>query len=633
MEALPAPWPYRRFVVKKIFTFIALFFIWTWKIFKTGTLIATNLLFFLFFIVVIALVVGHPTKKIPNRTALILRPEGNIVEQRSPLDPIARAVNRFAGVSKHEETPLQDILDVINTAAGDDRIRVLVLSPSHIGRVGLNQLRDIGQAIDKFKESGKIVIAADDSYSQTQYYFASHADEIYLNPMGSIGLHGFGVFRLYFKEMLDKLHVRFHVFRVGTFKSALEPVLRNNMSDAAREANRQWLDRLWYTFCADIGKQRGITPLLINDFINSMDVRLAKAGGDGALMALNAGLIDGIKTRDQVEEYLQSVTGSKGRGGEFSHISMYDYLAHITPSYTTRPEKSSSVGIIVAQGNIVPGEGVVGQVGAEKLIRQIKTARRDSSIKAVVLRIDSGGGSAFASELIRRELLRLHEAGKPLVVSMGSMAASGAYWLSADADSILASPVTLTGSIGIFGALPTFDQALATIGVHDDGIGTTNMAGAISPTRPLPANIATTLQLSVEHGYRQFIDIVAKGRKLSKKRVEELAEGRVWDGRTAIDLGLVDAEGSLDEAVARAAKLAGMKTANGIYINRPTSFLKNLQRVGRLAIADMTGNNLLPASWMAAVDQFKAALAFLQQQPDPANLYAFCLLSPGSIAF
>ena len=619
--------------MKKVFTFIALFFIWSWKIFKAGTLIASNLLFFLFLAVLAALFINHPAKKIPDRTALLLNPEGNIVEQRSALDPIARAVNSFTGVSKHEETPLQDILDVINTAAGDDRIRVLVISPAHIGRVGLNQLRDIGHAIDNFKESGKVVIAADDSYTQTQYYLASHADEIYLNPMGTVDLHGFGVFRLYFKEMLDKLRIRFHVFRVGTFKSALEPVLRNNMSDAAREANKQWLDRLWHTFCADIGKQRGITPLLINDFINSMDVRLEKAGGDGALMALNAGLIDGIKTRDQIEEYLRSVTGSNGSSGEFSHISMYDYLAHITPSYTTRSEKSSSVGIIVAQGNIVPGEGAVGQIGAEKLIRQIKTARKDNSIKAVVLRIDSGGGSAFASELIRRELLCLHKAGKPLVVSMGSMAASGAYWLSANADAILATPVTLTGSIGIFGALPTIDQSLATIGVHDDGIGTTSMAGAISPTRPLPANIANAMQLGVEHGYRQFIDIVSKGRKLPKKRVEEMAEGRVWDGKTAIDLGLVDAEGSLDEAVARAAELAGMKTANGIYINQPASFLMNLQRIGRMALADMAGNNLIPVSWLAVAGQFKAAVAFLQQQPDPAHLYAFCLLSPGSITF
>jgi len=619
--------------VKKAFTFIAVFFIWIWKIFKTGTLIASNLLILLFFVVLIALVVGHPAKKIPNQTALILNPEGNIVEQRSALDPIARAVNSFAGVSKHEETPLQDILDVINTAAGDDRIRMLVLSPSHLGRVGFNQLRDIGRAIDNFKESGKVVIAADDSYTQTQYYLASYADEIYLNPMGTIALHGFGVFRLYFKEMLDKLRIRFHVFRVGTFKSALEPVLRNNMSDAAREANRQWLDRLWNTFCADIGKQRGITPLLINDFINSMDVRLKKTGGDNALMALNAGLIDGIKTRRQVEEYLQSVAGGNNGGKKFNHISMYEYLKHITPSYSTRPKNSSSVGIIVAQGNIVPGEGVVGQIGAEKLIRQIKTARKDNSVKAVVLRIDSGGGSAFASELIRQELLRLHQAGKPLVVSMGSMAASGAYWLSADADTILASPVTLTGSIGIFGALPTFDQTLATIGVHDDGIGTTTMAGAVSPVRPLPTNIANALQLGVEHGYRQFIDIVAKGRKLPQERVEEIAEGRVWDGKSAIDLGLVDAEGSLNEAVSRAAELAGLTAPNGIYINRPASFLKNLQQFGHMTFTTMLSNNLLPSAWTATAKQLKAQLDFFQQQPDPANLYAFCLLSPGSIAF
>ncbi len=619
--------------MKKAFTFIAVFFIWIWKIFKTGTLIASNLLFLLFFVVLIALFVGHPTKKIPNRTALILNPEGNIVEQRSALDPIARAVNSLAGVSKHEETPLQDVLDVINTAAGDDRIKMLVLSPSHLGRVGLNQLRDIGRAIDNFKESGKIVIAADDSYTQTQYYLASYADEIYLNPMGSVALHGFGVFRLYFKEMLDKLRIKFHVFRVGTFKSALEPVLRNNMSGAARVANRQWLNQLWSTFCADIGKQRGITPLLINDFINSMDVRLKKAGGDGALMALNAGLIDGIKTRSQVEDYLKSVAGGKNGGKAFNHVSMYEYLAHITPSYSTRPEKKSSVGIIVAQGTIVPGEGVVGQIGAEKLIRQIETARKDNSIKAVVLRIDSGGGSAFASELIRRELLRLHQAGKPLVVSMGSMAASGAYWLSADADTILASPVTLTGSIGIFGALPTFEQTLATIGVYNDGIGTTSMAGAVSPVRALPATIANAIQLGVEHGYRQFIDIVATGRKLPKKRVEEIAEGRVWDGKTAITLGLVDAEGSLREAVSRAAELAGLDVANGIYINRPTSFLKNLQQFGHMAFSTMLNDTLLPSTWTATAEQFRTQLGFFQQQPDPANLYAFCLLSPGSIAF
>ncbi len=617
--------------MKKAVTVIAVFFIWIWKIFRTGTLIIGNLLFLVILFSIIALFVVHPTKKIPNGAALILNPEGNIVEQRSALDPIARLLNSFTGETKHEETPLQDILDVINNAAGDDRIRMLVLSPSHLGRIGLNQLRDIGHAIENFKESGKIVIAADDSYSQTQYYLASFADEIYLNPMGTVALHGFGVFRLYFKEMIDKLQIKFHVFRVGTFKSALEPVLRNNMSAAAREANRQWLNRLWTIFCKDIGKQRGLTPLLINDYINSLDIRLEKSGGDGAVMALNAGLIDGLKTRPQIKDYLQSVAG--GGGAEFKHISMYDYLGHITPSYSTRPENSPAVGIIVAQGNIVPGQGVVGQIGADRLIRQIQTARKDSSIKAVVLRIDSGGGSAFASELIRQELLHLQQAGKPLVVSMGSMAASGAYWLSANADSILASPVTLTGSIGIFGALPTFEQTLAKIGVHDDGIGTTIMAGAISPARPLPDNLAKSLQLSVEHGYRQFIGIVAKGRKLPVARVEEIAEGRVWDGQTAVDLGLVDDIGSLNEAVSRAAELADLRTVHGIYINRPSSFLKNLQQFGQVTFATALNNGLLPSSWTTLTQQFTTAFSFFVQQPDPANLYAYSFLSPGTIAF
>ena len=618
--------------MKKTFAVIAVFFIWIWKIFRTGTLVAVNLLFLLVLLVIIALFVGHPMKKVPDGAALILNPEGNIVEQRSALDPAARILNNFTGVTKHEETPLQDILDAINSAAGDDRIRMLVLSPSHIGRIGLNQLRDIGHAIENFKESGKVVIAADDSYSQTQYYLASFADEIYLNPMGAVSLHGFGVFRLYFKEMIDKLKINFHVFRVGTFKSALEPILRSNMSPAAREANQQWLSHLWTTFCKDIGKQRGLTPLLINNYINSMDVRLEKAGGDEAVMALNAGLIDGLKTRQQIENYLQTVTGGSHGDKGFKHISMYDYLRHITPSYTTRPDKRPAVGIIVAQGNIVPGRGVVGQIGAERLIRQIETARKDNSIKAVVLRIDSGGGSAFASELIRRELLRLRQAGKPLVVSMGSMAASGAYWLSADADSILASPVTLTGSIGIFGALPTFEQTLTKLGIHNDGIGTTTMAGAISPTRPLPANVARSLQLGVEHGYKQFIHIVATGRKLTDVQVEKIAEGRVWDGKTAISLGLVDGEGSLKEAVSKAAALAGMQSADGIYISRPSSFLQNLKEFGQTSIAAMLRTSG-SSPWIPIIGQLSTRFSFLLLQPDPQNLYAYSLLAPSAIVF
>jgi len=595
-------------------------------------MVAGNLLFLLLLVFLVALFVFHPKTRIPDGAALVLSPEGNIVEKRSAIDPVVRIINNVTGVPRHEETPLQDVLDAVNTAAMDDRIHMLVISPSHLGRVGLNQLRDIGRAIEQFKESGKVVIAAGDAFNQTQYYLASFADEIYLNPMGRVDLHGFGVFRLYFKELIDKLNIQFHVFRVGTFKSALEPFLRDNMSVAAQEANRQWLNKLWTTYCRDIGKQRGLTVQGINTYINSVNVLLEKAKGDSAVMALNAGLIDGLKTRRQLEDYLRSVVGGNGTGPEFKHVSLYDYLNTITPSYSTHPENSPAVGIIVAQGNIVGGMGTVGQIGADRLIRQLQTARQDKEIKAIVLRIDSGGGSAFASELIRQELRRTRKFGKPVVISMGSMAASGAYWLSADADAIMASPVTLTGSIGIFGALPTFEETLARIGIHNDGIGTTSMAGAISPTRRLAPNISKTLQLGVEHGYRQFVNIVAKGRNMPPAKVEEIAEGRVWDGKTAMKLGLVDTTGSLADAVDRAAELADLDSPSGIYIGHPSSFLQNLKKIGAKASASLLRSQPLLAAWATVPARIKKQLDFLYQ-PDPANIYAHCLLSSTVIDF
>jgi len=598
-------------------------------------MVAGNLLFLLFLVFIVSLFVLHlhPRTKVPDGAALILAPEGRIVEQRSAIDPVVRIINSFTGAPEHEETPLQDILDAVNTAARDDRISMLVISPSRLGRVGLNQLRDIGRAIEGFKKSGKIVIAADDSFNQAQYYLASYADEIYLNPMGRVDLHGFGVFRLYYKKLIDKLHIQFHVFRVGTFKSALEPFLRDDMSTAAKEGNQQWLNGLWTTYCRDIGKQRGLTIPIINTYINSAGVLLKKTKGDSAVMALNAGLIDGLKTRRQLAGYLRSVVGGNGGDSEFKHISLYDYLDTITPSYTTRFKNTPAVGIIVAQGTIVGGQGTVGRIGADRLIRQLQMAEKDNKIKAVVLRIDSGGGSAFASELIRQELLQIKASGKPVVISMGSMAASGAYWLSADADAILASPVTLTGSIGIFGALPTFEETLARIGVHNDGIGTTSMAGAISPTRRLAPHVAQTMQLGVEHGYQQFISIVARGRNLPPVQVENIAEGRVWDGKTAMKIGLVDAEGSLADAVSRAAELAGAKTAPGLYINRPSSVFQNLQQLGNKTLAGLSGNHPFLSAWAMLTTPFTTQFAFLLQQPDPANLYAYCLLPSSIIDF
>ncbi len=619
--------------MKKIFTVIAISFTWAWKILSTGAKVATNLVFLLALLFFAGLFFFHPETKVPNGAALVLAPEGDIVEQRSAIDPMARVINKFAGVPVHEETPLQDILDAINTAADDDRIKLLVLSPAKLKNVGLNQLRDIGQAIEHFKDSGKIVIAGDDGFNQPQYYLAAYADEIYLNPMGSVDLHGFGVFRLYFKELLNKLNVKLHVFRVGTFKSATEPFLRDNMSPAAKEANRQWLTQLWTIYCRDIGKQRGLPVELINNVINNLDLFIQKAHGDGATMALNVGLVDGIKTHRQFDDYLSSLVGRDNSDSGFKKIALYDYLDTITRTYTEHSTDTPAVGIIVAQGNIVNDEGAVGQIGADTLIQQIRKARNNRNIKAIVLRIDSGGGSAFASERIRQELLYTREAGKPIIVSMGSMAASGAYWLSADANLILASPVTLTGSIGIFGLVPTFEQSLARAGVFSDGIGTTSLAGGISVTRALPPALSRSLQLGVEHGYRQFISIVAKGRKLTPSKVEEIAEGRVWDGKTAIAIGLVDGIGSLKDAVKQAAKLAGLQRPVGIYIDQPSTFFSSLQQFGSIAIQAVFHGSSSFAPLSIVTGQVRQQFDFILKQPDPGNIYAHSLLTSSTIAF
>ncbi len=606
---------------------------WGWKALTTGAKVATNLIFLLSVLLIAGLFFFHPKTTVPDGAALVLAPEGDIVEQRSPIDPMARILNKITGAPVHEETLLQDILDAINTAADDDRIKLLVLAPSELKDVGLNQLRDIGQAIERFKNSGKMVIAGDDGFNQSQYYMAAFADEIYLNPMGSVELHGFGVFRLYFKELLNKLNVNLHVFRVGTFKSALEPFLRDNMSPAAKEANRQWLNQLWTTYCRDIGKQRGLTVELINNFINNLDLFLEKAHGDMATMALNVGLIDGLKTHRQLNDYLSSLVGRDDNGSGFKNISFYDYLDTLTPSYSDRSANSPAVGIIVAQGNIVNGQGSVGQIGADTLILQIRKARNNKNIKAIVLRIDSGGGSAFASERIRQELLFTREAGKPVVISMGTLAASGAYWLSADADTILASPVTLTGSIGIFGAVPTFEQSLAWAGVSSDGVGTTSLAGGISTARELPPALSKSLQMGVEHGYQQFIGIVANGRKLPLARVEEIAEGRVWDGRTAIKLGLVDGIGSLEDAVDKASELAGLNNPAGVYIDLPSSFFSSLQQIGSVAVKKVLFDNSISSPLAILTQRVRQQFDFILEQPDPANMYAHSMLSSSTIDF
>lgn len=604
-----------------------------WKILITSIRVFTSIIIILPLLILLVIVFYQPAIDVPDGAALILAPEGIIVEHQSIMDPFTELADKILGIPVQIETPLQDILDAIKAAAVDERIKLMVIYPAKIESISLSQLFDIGQAIEQFKASGKKVIAAADSFNQAQYYLASHADEIFMNPMGEVGLHGFGMYRLYMKSLLDKLEIQFHTFTVGTYKSALEPFTRNDMSPAAKEANQQWLDSLWNLFCHDIAKQRGLTVERINNLVNHPDLYLARNGGDSAVTALNAGLIDGLKDRKQVEEYLVGLMGNSDTGSGLREISFYNYMQTIQPSYTKRQEGEAAVAIIIAQGNIVVENGTHGQIEAKSLIGQIRRAKKDNSIKALVLRIDSGGGSAFASEQIRQELANFRNTGKPLIISMASMAASGAYWLSADADLIMASPVTLTGSIGIFGAMPTIDRSLARVGIYSDGTGTTSVAGGASLVRPLAPSLARATQLKVENIYNKFITIVSEGRDMPMLKVEAAAQGRIWEGMKAKELGLIDETGSLADAVERAAELAGMETVTGIYIQTPGGLQALVEGMRQQTSVLLREQNDLSSFISIVAKHGNNGLSFLMGQHDPAGIYAHSLLPPSPVSF
>ena len=620
--------------MKRFFRMLFLPFVWLWKFLSAGLTVLSNLIFLSFVLILVTVLFYTPKVNVPPHSALVLNPEGDIVEERSPMDPLAKVLNNLGGMPLHGETFLQDIIDTISTAAADQRIKLLVLNPSRIGDASLEQIQAIGVALNAFKQTGKKVIAVGDSFSQAQYYLASWADKIYLHPMGTVNVHGIAVYRLYLQEMLDKLAINFHVFRVGTFKSAVEPLLRNDMSPEDKEANRLWLGNLWKVYCTDIAQHRKLEIEILNENINSYVSQLASVNGDRSQLALATGLVDGLKTHQEMEQLLQEMVGPSADKTGYNHIGFQEYLQTVTPSYADADGKKELIGIIATSGNIMYGKNSVGQIGSDDLIKRIRKARQDKRIKAIVLRINSGGGSAFASELIRQELLLAKQEGKIVVVSMGAMAASGGYWLAADADAIVASPVTLTGSIGIFGAMPTVEKTLAKIGIHGDGVGTTDIALFGNPTTAMNPEEAAAMQMDVEQGYRQFLDIVAKGRKMTVAEVEKIAEGRVWDGATALKLRLVDKLGTLEDALAEAAQRAHVPKENGYFIDLThDTYLERLkwneQPVEALAVRFVNAS-LFPALLRRPlVEQFD----FLLQESDPGHLYAHCLLPSSTVTF
>lgn len=605
-----------------------------WNIFKYAGRIFTfirnfafNLLLLLICITLVIALIPSQEAKIPSGTVLRLDIAGNIVEEKKLFSTFEKLLQESLTIDAPEpETALQDILDIIHEATGDSRIVALVLNVKDMGRGGMNQLQTIGQALDDFKKTGKTVVAAEDYYTQSQYFLASYADKILVNPMGGVDIHGIGVYRLYFNDAVEKLEINYNVFKIGSYKSALEPFTRNSMSPADKQQNELWLSALWQVYTDEIAKQRNIPVQAVQYYTDNIDKALYATKGNTAQLALETGLVDQIATRQEITTYLASLSPTLTGAPEL--LSSSDYLNSIPPSYTPETSSTSKVGLIIAEGNILPGKQPPGMIGGDSLANLIKKAREDSAVKALVLRINSGGGSAFASEVIRQEILELKRSGKPIVVSMGSVTASGGYWIAADADEIWASPATITGSIGIFGAIPTFEKTLASLGVYRDGIGTTPLAAGLDVTQPLPEQLKSAIQQTIVYNYEQFLHIVAIGRNLEKSRVAELAQGRVYDGQTAHTLGLVDKLGSLEDAIDAAAKLADMEEFTTEYIQPPVSIKDHFLNFFTTGLAHFTDTSV---SHHPVVIRFqKTFLNHLDELPllhDPRGVYAQCLLN------
>jgi protease-4 len=550
------------------------FFRGLWRVVDVSRRVVLNVLFLLVLAIVVVALVRTGPAPIAEKTALVLRVDGTIGEQKTGTLR-STALDQVRGEAL-QKVQLRDVLAVLDAAASDDRITSLVVVLDELRPTGFSTLREVAAAIDRFKASGKKVVAWGSGYDQRQYYVVAHADEVYLHPLGMVYIAGFGNLHNYYKDALDKLGVTVNAIRVGTFKSAVEPFIANEPSAAALEADKLLYGDLWQTYVANVEKARKLAPGAIVRGIDEAPQRLAAAGGDAAKMALAERLVDGLKTRDELRALMIERGAKDDDENTFRQIAFDDYLAHVKPKLT-----GDAVGVVVAEGEIVDGQAPAGTVGGLSTANLIRKARDNKDIKAIVLRVDSPGGSVFGSELVRRELEVTRAAGKPVVVSMGNVAASGGYWISTASDEIFADAATITGSIGVFALLPSFDKTLAKVGVHPGGIGTTWLRNADDPRLPLDPRLAELVQKHVDHTYVDFTTKVAAARKTTPEKIDAVAQGRVWTGTQAKERGLVDTIGMFGDAIRSAAKRANLgDKPRVVYIERePGKFAQLLAMV------------------------------------------------------
>ena len=540
---------------------IARFFIGVWKAMNfTRRLVFNLLFFFLIFLLLIGWATRHRGQSLvlSDRTTLVLAPEGRIVEQDSR-DALTRALSGASRDSRNNQIQLRDLVDTLDAAAKDARIERVLLDVDKLQPSGFASTDEIARALGRVRKAGKQIVAFTQGMGQSQYLLAAQADEIYLDPDGyGIVLEGLSGHRPYMRTGLqDKLGIDFHLFKVGEYKSAAEPFVRDSASPEAKEADLFWMNDVWNRYLAGIAARRKLDVAKLKADIDAMANGIEAAQGDLNRYALDHRLVDGLKTREQVQQLLarRGVADADADGG-FRQVGYADFRRSSLPALPLEADARPQVAVVVAEGEIVPGEQPRGSVGGETVSALLRDVREEDRVKAVVLRVNSPGGEVLASELIRREVEALKRAGKPVVVSMGDVAASGGYWISMNADRIYAEPNTITGSIGIFGLVPNFTRTLDKIGVHTDGVGTTRWAGAFDPTRPLDPEVGRVIQAVIDKGYRDFTGKVAAARKQPVAAIDAVARGRVWSGAQAKERGLVDAFGGIRDAIADAAARA-----------------------------------------------------------------------------
>jgi protease-4 len=557
-----------------------------------------NLIFLVILIAFFWALFGGGLKPLAPKTALVLDLKGELVEERagSVRDSVV------AGLSGNGRrlVRLPDVLKALDAAAKDNNVSEVLVLLDEMAGGGLASVREIGAAIERVKAAGKRVVVWGGNFDQKRYLIAAHASEIYLHPMGMVLIEGFGRHRNYYRDALDKLGVTVNLMKVGTYKSFAEPFIGNGPSQAAQEADTFLYNGLWTAYTAEVEQARKLPAGAIAKGIDELPQRLEAANGNAAKVALDWKLIDGIKTRDEVRDMFIKRGVYDDRIKSFRQVSFNDYVAR-------NPDKpfGDAVAVVVAAGDITEGTGGPGMVGGISTANLIRSVREDKSVKAVVLRVNSPGGSAYGSELIRRELELTRAAGKPVVVSMGDVAASGGYWISMAADEVIADPSTVTGSIGVFAIVPTAEKVGDKLGIHTAGVTTTWLADAYNPLRPLDPRVGQLIQSSINHVYDEFTTKAAVARKTTPAKIDEVGQGRVWTGTQAKERGLVDRLGSYGDALRSAARRANLGADFRVtYAEQPTTLAERvLERMGLSDAQILTVQvklGLLPADLGAA---------------------------------